>query len=426
MKKALIVTYYWPPAGGPGVQRWLKFVTYLREFNIEPVVYIPENPSYPLVDQSLVAEVPQELQIIKQPIFEPYRFAEIFSKADSKTISSGIIAKEQEQSALQKLMLYIRGNFFIPDARKFWIKPSVAYLKSILAKEEFDTLITTGPPHSLHLIGLELQKRTGIKWIADFRDPWTEIGYHKRLKLTKASRQKHFELEHEVLNKADGLITTSQTTKAEFESKTDRPVHVITNGFDHLPEVSYTSEDFEISHIGSLLSGRSPEVLWKAIAEIAKENSDFRNRLKIRLAGKISSEVKRTIEDLGLQEYLQIEGYVTHKEALKMQNQASILLLLEIDSMETRGIIPGKVFEYFAAKRPILAIGPKNWEAGNMVRDTQSGNYFLFGDKTEIKSWILDQFKRQQTHGFEKLSSDIFRFHRRELTRELADLIERI
>ncbi|WP_026916321.1 glycosyltransferase [Christiangramia portivictoriae] len=426
MKKALIVTYYWPPAGGPGVQRWLKFVTYLREFNIEPVVYIPENPSYPLADESLVAEVPQELQIIKQPIFEPYRFAEIFSKADSKTISSGIIAKEQEQSALQKLMIYIRGNFFIPDARKFWIKPSVAFLNSILGKEDFDVLITTGPPHSLHLIGLELQKQTGVKWIADFRDPWTEIGYHKKLKLTKASRQKHLNLEHDVLNKADLLITTSQTTKAEFESKTNRPVHVITNGFDQLPEVSYTSEDFEISHIGSLLAGRSPEVLWKAIAEIAKENSDFRNKLKIRLAGKISSEVKRTIEDLGLQEHLQIEGYVTHKEALRMQNQASILLLLEIDSMETRGIIPGKVFEYFASKRPILAIGPKNWEAGNMVRDTQSGNYFLFSDKIEIKSWILDQFKRQQTYGLEKLNSDISKFHRRELTRDLADLIERI
>lgn len=426
MKKALIVTYYWPPAGGPGVQRWLKFVTYLRDFNIEPVVYIPENPNYPLLDKSLVAEIPTGIRVLKQPIFEPYKFAEIFSRGDSKTISSGIIAKEQEQSAIQKLMLFVRGNFFIPDARKFWFKPSVNYLKSVLEKEMFDVLITTGPPHSLHLIGLELQKNLNIKWIADFRDPWTEIGYHKKLKLTRSSRQKHQSLESEVLNKADHIITTSYTTKAEFESKTTRPIRVITNGFDKLQEDSITSEDFEISHIGSLLSGRSPNILWKAIAEIVEDDPAFRNKLKIRLAGKISSEVKESIEELGLQKYLQIEGYVSHKEALELQNRASILLLLEIDSLETRGIIPGKIFEYFATKRPILAIGPENWEAGKMVLDTQSGTYLLFGDKEKVKSWIKNQFYQKESQGTKRMNSDISQYHRKELTGELADLINKI
>ncbi|MFV8282063.1 glycosyltransferase [Christiangramia marina] len=426
MKKALIVTYYWPPAGGPGVQRWLKFVTYLREFNIEPVVYIPENPGYPLLDESLVAEIPTGIRIIKQPIFEPYRFAEIFSKGDSRTISSGIIAKEQEQGTIQKLMLFVRGNFFIPDARKFWVKPSVKYLKSVLEKEDFDVLITTGPPHSLHLIGLELQKSLGIKWIADFRDPWTEIGYHKKLKLTQSSKQKHLDLEYKVLKKADQIVTTSYTTKAEFESKTTRPIRVITNGFDNLQKEPITSDHFEISHIGSLLSGRSPEILWKAIAEIVENVSDFRNKLKIRLAGKISSEVKESIEELGLQEYLQMDGYVSHKEALEMQNRASILLLLEIDSEETRGIVPGKIFEYFAAKKPILAIGPENWEAGKMVLDTQSGTYLLFSDKEKVKSWIMDQFYRKKTQGVKQINSDISKYHRRELTAELADLIKKI
>ncbi|WP_405198603.1 glycosyltransferase family 4 protein [Christiangramia sp. LLG6405-1] len=426
MKKALIVTYYWPPAGGPGVQRWLKFVTYLRDFDIEPVLYIPENPGYPLLDKSLVAEIPTGIRILKQPIFEPYQVAEIFSRGDSKTISSGIIAKEQEQSAIQKLMLFVRGNFFIPDARKFWIKPSVRYLKSVLEKEKFDVLITTGPPHSLHLIGLALQKSVGIKWIADFRDPWTEIGYHKKLKLTQSSRQKHLNLESEVLNKADHIITTSHTTKAEFESKTTRPIRVITNGFDKLQEEPSRSEYFEISHIGSLLSGRSPEILWKAIAEIVEDYSVFRNKLKIRLAGKISSEVKQSIIELGLQKYLQIEGYVSHKVALELQNRASILLLLEIDSVETRGIIPGKIFEYFAAKKPILAIGPENWEAGKMVLDTQSGTYLLFSDKEKVKSWIMDQFYQKEAQGIKQINSDISKYHRREITGELADLIKKI
>ncbi|TQI70668.1 glycosyl transferase family 4 [Gramella sp. Hel_I_59] len=426
MKKALIVTYYWPPAGGPGVQRWLKFVTYLRDFDIEPVVYIPENPGYPLLDKSLVDEIPTGIRILKQPIFEPYKVAEIFSKGDSKTISSGIIAKEQEQSAIQKLMLFVRGNFFIPDARKFWIKPSVRYLKLVLEKEMFDVLITTGPPHSLHLIGLALQKSVGIKWIADFRDPWTEIGYHKKLKLTQSSRQKHLNLESEVLNKADHIITTSHTTKAEFESKTTRPIRVITNGFDKLQEEPITSDYFEISHIGSLLSGRSPEILWKAIAEIVEDVPDFRNKLKIRLAGKISSEVKENIIELGLQKYLQIEGYVSHKEALELQNRASILLLLEIDSVETRGIIPGKIFEYFAAKKPILSIGPVSWEAGKMVLDSQSGTYLLYSDKEKVKSWILDQFYQKEAQGVKQITSDISKYRRRELTGELADLIKKI
>ena len=326
----------------------------------------------------MVAEIPTGIRVLKQPIFEPYKFAEIFSRGDSKTISSGIIAKEQEQSAIQKLMLFVRGNFFIPDARKFWFKPSVNYLKSVLEKEMFDVLITTGPPHSLHLIGLELQKN---------------LNY---------------------------------TTKAEFESKTTRPIRVITNGFDKLQEDSITSEDFEISHIGSLLSGRSPNILWKAIAEIVEDDPAFRNKLKIRLAGKISSEVKESIEELGLQKYLQIEGYVSHKEALELQNRASILLLLEIDSLETRGIIPGKIFEYFATKRPILAIGPENWEAGKMVLDTQSGTYLLFGDKEKVKSWIKNQFYQKESQGTKRMNSDISQYHRKELTGELADLINKI
>lgn len=180
MKKVLIIAYYWPPAGGPGVQRWLKFVKYLRDFNVEPVLYIPENPSYPIRDEDLVQEVPDDIQILKKPIFEPYSLAGIFGRRETQTISSGIIEDSRKQSLLQKILLFIRGNFFIPDARKFWVRPSVKFLKQELEKRAFDTIITTGPPHSLHLIGLELKKDTGIRWIADFRDPWTQIGYHEK------------------------------------------------------------------------------------------------------------------------------------------------------------------------------------------------------------------------------------------------------
>ncbi|MGB5668372.1 MAG: glycosyl transferase family 1, partial [Maribacter sp.] len=197
MQKILIITYYWPPAGGPGVQRWLKFVKYLPEFGIEPVVYIPENPTYPIIDDSFTLDIPKGIKIYKHPIREPYHIARIFSGKKAKRISSGII-KAKNQSVLEKIMLWVRGNFFIPDARINWVKPSVKFLTNIIEIENIDTIITTGPPHSVHLIGHGLKELLGIKWIADFRDPWTSIGYHKKLKLTKNSQRKHRELEHRV------------------------------------------------------------------------------------------------------------------------------------------------------------------------------------------------------------------------------------
>ena len=190
MKRALIVTYYWPPAGGPGVQRWLKFVKYFKEFGVEPIVYIPENPNYPFVDENFSAEIPSDTEILKHPIKEPYRFAKFFSKKKTKQMSSGIIPKK-DSTAIEKLMLYVRGNFFIPDARVGWVKPSVKYLSDYLENNDVDVVITTGPPHSLHLIGKQLKKELNVKWIADFRDPWTTIHYHKSLRLNKTSEKKH-------------------------------------------------------------------------------------------------------------------------------------------------------------------------------------------------------------------------------------------
>ena len=190
-KKVLIITYYWPPAGGPGVQRWLKFVKYLPEYDIEPIVFCPENANYPLLDKSLEEEVSKETTILKLPINEPYKFAKLFS-SKTKTISKGIISSKENQSFIEKILLFIRGNFFIPDARKNWVKPSVNFLKSYIKQEQIDTIITTGPPHSLHLIGLELKEALAVKWIADFRDPWTTIGYHKKLQKNIKDLRKRF------------------------------------------------------------------------------------------------------------------------------------------------------------------------------------------------------------------------------------------
>jgi len=420
MQKVLIITYYWPPAGGPGVQRWLKFVKYLRDFDIEPIVYVPENPNYPIIDETFLDEIPTGIKIYKRPIFEPYGFARIFSKKKTKKISAGII-NSTNQSVLEKFMLWIRGNLFIPDARKYWIKPSVAFLLNIMEQEGIGTVITTGPPHSLHLIGLELKKRNKVRWVTDFRDPWTSIGYHKKLKLTASSRTRHKRLEKLVLNEADKIIVTSNTTKQEFANITQKPITVITNGYDTSTGSPVALDvDFTVSHIGSLLSGRNPINLWKAFSELIHEIPDFKKYFKLQLAGVISLDVLESIYFFGLQPYTDLLGYISHEHAIQYQKKSQVLLLIEIDSKETQGIIPGKVFEYMAAKRPILGVGPSKWEVGNLISASNTGRTYDYQQSNELKStlleWFLDYKKEQLALPFAKVEQ----YHRRELTKKLS------
>lgn len=424
MKKVLIITYYWPPAGGPGVQRWLKFVKYLKEFGVEPVVYIPENPDYPFYDESLQAEVPKDITILKQKIFEPYFLANFFSRKQAKEISSGIIAEEKKQNFIQKLLLFIRGNFFIPDARKFWVKPSVKFLSKYLLKNNINTIITTGPPHSVHLIGRALKRKHKFRWIADFRDPWTQIGYHKKLKLMEDSEKKHLNLEKSVLQEASEIITTSFTTKKEFEKITPQPITVITNGYDFHPETDVDlDKNFSISHIGSLLSGRDPKNLWQVLKELIEENEAFANDFILVLVGTVSDEVLRSIKAAGIEKNLKLLGYVPHYEAQKIQKRSQVLLLTEINSEDTRGIIPGKVFEYLASKRPIIALGPEKWDVEKILFETGSGNFFSYCEKVELKSRILDYYELYKIDNLRSDSKNIEKYSRKNLTGKLAELI---
>tara|TARA_R110002051_G_scaffold113563_1_gene186104 strand:- start:333 stop:1613 length:1281 start_codon:yes stop_codon:yes gene_type:complete len=423
MKKVLIITYYWPPAGGPGVQRWLKFVKYLRDFDIEPVVFIPENPEYPITDTSFENEVPDGIKIYKQKIFEPYKLASIFSKKKTNRISSGII-QTKDQSLSEKVLLWIRGNLFIPDARKFWIKPSVRHLQQIIEKEGIQTIITTGPPHSVHLIGKELKANNDLHWIADFRDPWTSIGYHKKLKLTKNSQRKHLQLELEVLNKADSIIVTSNITKQEFSNSTNKPITVITNGFDNGKDSSHKLDDtFTISHIGSLLTGRNPKKLWQALKELIDDNIEFRQAFQLELIGVVSNDVLESIHEQGLEPYLRLVGYVSHEKAIERQHSTQVLLLVEIDSEETKGIIPGKFFEYIKAERPILGVGPQGWEVAQLILETNTGNAFTYVEGNEIKKQVLEWFRAYQKGDLIVKGRHIEQYSRRELTGKLAQLI---
>ncbi|NNF19733.1 MAG: glycosyltransferase family 4 protein [Flavobacteriaceae bacterium] len=422
MKKVLVISYYWPPAGGPGVQRWLKFTTYLQDFGIQPVVYVPENPEYPLLDPSLEEKIPGHITVYKGKIREPLRLTAFFGRKKAKQISKGIIPGKKASLA-ERLLLWIRGNFFIPDARVWWVSPSVSKVRDILAKEGIDTMITTGPPHSVHLIGDKVKQECNVKWLADFRDPWTSIGYHKDLKLGGRAKQKHKQMEANVLRSADKILVTSQTTKEEFSAITTKPIVVLTNGYDKEeydrvePEVnSY----FTISHIGSLLSERNPVQLWSALAELLEENKEFREQLRIRLVGVVSPEVVHSIHSYGLQPYLELQGYVSHTRAIALQKGASVLLLLEIDREVSKGIIPGKLFEYMASGRPVIAIGPGQWEAGKLLEEEERGKVFGYQEKTAIKEQLSSYFTQYKNGELVQKGGDPVAYSRYSITAQLA------
>ena len=424
-KKLLIITYYWPPAGGPGVQRWLKFVKYLPDFNIQPIVYIPENPTYPIIDNGLQSEVSEKAIILKSKIKEPYGLASFFGKNKTKKISSGIIPNKKKQSFVERILLWVRGNIFIPDARFLWVKPSVHYLKKYIEENQIDTIVTSGPPHSLHLIGLQLKKELGVKWFADFRDPWTTIGYHKALKLSSYAEKKHKALEKEVLNSADTIIVTSKTAKAEFQAITSKPIEVITNGYD-VEKVTKQplDEKFTLAHIGSFLSDRNPKILWQAIQELTKENMDFKNDFQLKLLGATSQEVLDTINEFQLGDFVLNLGYVSHQEAVEHQRKSQVLLLIEINSEDTKSIIPGKVFEYIVSERPIVAIGPKDSDFAEIITSTNTGVFFTYDEKEKLKSVLLNYYGLFKNNNLKVHAVGLQQYSRKSLTEKLAQLVK--
>ncbi len=423
-KKIVIISYYWPPAGGPGVQRWLKFVKYLPDFGIQPHVYVPENPTYPLVDQKLEKEVSDRAIIVKNKIFEPYGLASIFSKKRAKKISSGIIPNQKKQTFVEKIMLWIRGNVFIPDARVFWVKPSVKFLKKYLQENQIDTVITTGPPHSLHLIGLQLKKELTIHWITDFRDPWTTIGYHKQLKLSNWASKRHKKLEKEVLNKCDKIIVTSENTKKEFEAISTQPIEVITNGYDVEKIIKMPMDSkFTLAHIGSFLSERNPQILWQSLSELIGENQVFAEVFQLKLIGAVSNEVLESMANYDLSPYVNHLGYISHEEALQEQRSSQVLLLVEIDSEETKCIIPGKLFEYMVSERPILAIGPNSTDFEKIIKETNSGSFFNYHEKEALKDQILKYFNLYLENNLKAFPVGLQQYSRKSLTEKLTKLI---
>ena len=421
MRKILLILYYWPPAGGPGVQRWLYFVRYLRQFGVEPVLFLPATPHYPLRDPELEQLVPEGLQIYRSRFWEPYVLAGLLGRKKTRRISAGII-RRKSPGLLEKALLWVRGNLFIPDARKNWVRPALRELPAILEKEGIDTVLTSGPPHSLHLIGMGLKHQANLRWLADFRDPWTEIGYMDALYPGRRAMRRQRELESAVLGAADGIITTSHTTARAFRELTSRPIHVVTNGYDGQPADGRQPEgDFVLAHIGTLLSDRNPKSLWAALKSLKDSLPGFAGRLRIELTGLVSGEIMQSLKQQDLWEHTLIRPYVPHREAVALQRQAQVLLLLEIDSPGTRGILPGKLFEYMAASRPVLAIGPEGWEAAALVEESGCGHGFSYSQDGAIKACLQQWFEAYGQGALHQPPGGVENYSRRATTEKLVN-----
>ncbi|OWK74219.1 glycosyl transferase family 1 [Flavobacteriaceae bacterium JJC] len=425
-KKILIITYYWPPAGGPGVQRWLKFVKYLPDFGWKPTVFIPENPSYPIIDETLAQEVSKDLDVIKTKIWEPYQIAEFFGK-DNKKFKAGQFDVGTNQTWKSRLSVWVRGNFFIPDARVFWVKPSAKFLKEYLKENHFDAFVTTGPPHSMHLIGLELKKEfPDLKWIADFRDPWTEISYYKHLKLTKSSDQKHRDLEQKVFETADITLATSYSDAENFRKK-GANAFCITNGFDQedsqIPISEAKKQKFTLSYIGVLEQLRNPAILWQVLSELIHENGDFKKDFELKFVGRIDDKIIAEIESSVLKNSVKNLGYLAHSEANIEMQSSDLLLMTNFPNESSQGIIPGKIFEYLATGKPIVSFGPKDSDVKKILEETNAGKHFSYEDSEDLKLFILEKYKNWKLGLITSDTQNIEKFSRRNLTERLSEII---
>lgn len=427
MRRVLIITYYWPPAGSSGVQRWVKFVKYLREYGWEPVVYTSNNPEVAALDESLISDVPQGVEVIKRNVPEPYKLYRFITGNQGKKIGVGFTSGTSKSGVLNRLSIWIRGNFFIPDARMFWIAPSARFLSKYLITNPVDLIITTGPPHSLHLIGLKLKQKYNTPWIADFRDPWTGIYFYKDLKLTWVADKINKRLERKVLRKADISVVVSKSMAEKFVRVGGRRIEIVPNGYDHADYNFSACVDeniFSIVHVGTIPPNSNSSSFWQAISRMMRNNEEFNQKLKIHFIGDIDSTVVNSLKENNLLEKSEMIGYKPHSEIPVYQKSAQVLLVLAPSS--SKEVLTGKIFEYLAANRPIIAIGPVGGDLDKLLSETGAGMMLPGDSEPEIYEglkWFWDGYKA----GWSNFSpKNINRYSREELTRRMAELMNEL
>lgn len=432
-KKVLIITYYWPPSGGAGVQRWLKTTKYLQEFGWDPIILTPENPDFDLKDESLLQDINPNLKVVKTPIWEPYGlYQKIAGGKKSAPANTGAPSKKGKKGLLTKAAVWARGNLFIPDPRKFWVKPTIKTAIDLIHSEKIDYIISTGPPHSMHLIGLGVKKKLPqIKWLADFRDPWSTMDSINSYYLSKFAKNKHRRLETEVCKKADRVVMVTDQMLDDLVLHIPEKTSVIENGFDHADFQNLEGPDnkkFTVSHYGTLYPFRNPSELWKALAELCQEDSDFAASLELNLGGKVEKEVMDEIISYPeLKARTIFHGYISHDQVVKKMAQSNLLLLLinKNQGDEGKGYLTGKIYEYFAVARPILVFDVKDGIASKAVKKAVDSHVVYYNsDKliADLKQEILAAFANRKN----PTKSDkefIYQFTRQAGAKKMSDLL---
>jgi hypothetical protein len=430
-KKVLLISYYWPPCGGIGVLRCLKIAKYLRDFGWEPIVYTAEDAHYPSLDPSNEKDIPEGITILKGKIWEPYHLYKfITGQKKDANVNNVFYVKDQKLNFFHQLSVWVRSNFFIPDARALWIKPSVKLLVAYLKEHPVDAIFSDGPPHSNTRIATLVKRATGIPWLADFQDPWTQVDYYQLLNLTKWGNQKHHRLEQEAFQTADKTTIVSPTWKKDLEAIGAKNVSVIPWGYD--PEdfddlKAEVSTQFQFTHLGIMGYDRNPSVFFETCSEIAAEEKDFAKALQIQLVGQVDYSVQESYTQHGLKDNAVLTGQVNRDQALQLAANSPILLLLLNQQDNAKGRIPGKLFEYLATRRTILVLGPTDSDVAAIVRSTQSGYCCAYDDQEGIKKVLLTLYEQYKSGALqEPRSGDIEQYSIRHLTGKIAGFLDTI
>jgi glycosyltransferase involved in cell wall biosynthesis len=423
MEKVLIITYYWPPGSGAGVQRWLKFSKYLPSFNWEPVILTvdPEFATYPGTDISLEAEISSVLKIYKTRATDYFR---IYNK-EKKRIPSAGFATEDSNGIWGKIMRFIRGNFFIPDPRKGWNKYAFSKACEIINTEGIKHIITTSPPHSTQLIGLKLKRKyPEIRWISDLRDPWTDIYYYNQFYPTCFSKMIDRRFEKKVLLSADKIITVGKSLRDIFSEKIPdvrNRIEVITNGFDEDDFKGLSSTNtgkFTISYIGTL----SDSYPVKGIMDAINSFSNKGNEVNLKFVGTVSPKVQALIHSRIERASVEFIPYVDHSAAIRYMIDAKVLLLIIPDHRSNRSIITGKLFEYIASGKPVICLGPVDGDAAEIIRESRNGNSFNYYDSTGIEAFLSNLISNPGLYETTASSS----FSRKKLTASLSIILNEV
>jgi glycosyltransferase involved in cell wall biosynthesis len=430
-KKVLIIAYYWPPSAGSGVQRWLKFVKYLPQFGWKPFVFTPQNPSFELKDVSLENDVPAEAEIIRFPIWEPYelffRMARVFGAGKKR--SGSIDVKKSKPSLFEKMSTWIRGNFFIPDPRVFWVRPSVKFLTKFLSDNNISKIITTGPPHSMHLIGYQLKKSNpSLTWLADFRDPWSEWGFLDSLMMSRTVLKKHRQLERNVLTTASLVTTITPFYRNHFEKLGGRRVELLTNGFDEsdFRALKVVRPDkFVMRHVGIVNEKCDPRPFVMALRSLAKADNNFSHDFELEFIGEVHPDFKQFVFELAeMKEKVIFTKRVDHKALIPLYGSSALLVLILTGYKDAEGYMPGKLFEYMAAGIPILGVGPVGGDASKMMEETGSGKMFDGSDHQAITNYILAQYTAwKEMRPVTSSPKNAGLYSRREITGALSRLL---